>query len=140
MPRFQRPALNLTHLPALTGPFTTVSGLITALGGEAFRSHSTLFIGLCLTAAGLIVWGSHGIRRRGRRPGFLLMAGAGSSFLLLNIYYRYSDYRWLLLNRMDLQASTEAIPYLQSRILLLLVFLLTSAALSLIPLGSRNRS
>lgn len=136
MPRLQR--TDFSRLPALTGPAVTLSGLVLALGSEAFRNHATLFLGLCLTAAGLIVWGIHGIRRRGRRPGFLLMTAAGSSFLLLNLYYRYSDYRWLLINRMDLQSSTEAIPYLQSRIILLLIFLLASAALSLLPLGSRR--
>ena len=102
----------LTLSPAITrflylsiyiGPLAFLTGLIIALLGNFTSQPNTILTGLTFIAAGLIIWGCHGIRRRGRRPGFILMSTLGSLFFFLHLYYRYSDYRWAKINTMALR-------------------------------------
>lgn len=129
------------HLSIYLGPCAFLIGSIVALIGELSGHPELIFIGLALGAAGLIVWGCHGIRRRGARPGFLIMSGLGSCFLLLHLYYRYSDYRWAKLNIMTIGTATSAtLTHLEDRFVLLICILLASAIIGVLPpLPSVNR-
>lgn len=123
----------LLRFAIFLGPLAFLSGMILLLAGNVSSRPDTVFFGLCLAAAGLIVWGCHGLRRRGKRPGFMLMIGLGSSFLLLHLQYRLSDYRWLQINSMTLGSPPAATAHLESRITLLLCILIASVVLGLLP-------
>lgn len=122
------------HFSIYIGPLAFLSGIVIALFGEASNQASTVLSGLILTAAGLIIWGCHGIRRRGKRPGFILMSSLGSSFFLLHLYYRYSDYRWAKINTMTFENATSAtMVHLESRVVLFVSIMLVSALIGLLP-------
>lgn len=130
------------HFSIYIGPLAFLAGIITALLGDfASQPHTTL-TGLILTAAGLIIWGCHGMRRRGKRPGFVLMSTLGSLFFLLHLYYRYSDYRWAKINTMAFTNATSAtLTHLESRVVLFISIFLVSAVIGLLPpLPAANRS
>ena len=107
--------------------------MILLLAGNVSHRPDTVFFSLCLAASGLIVWGCHGLRRRGKRPGFMLMIGLGSGFLLLHLQYRLSDYRWVQINSMTLGSPPAATAHLESRITLLLCILIASVVIGLLP-------
>lgn len=122
------------HISIYIGPLAFLFGIAIALFGEVSDQANTILSGLILTAAGLIVWGCHGIRRRGKRPGFILMSSLGISFFLLHLYYRYSDYRWAKINTMTFENATSAtMVHLESRVTLFLSILLISALIGLLP-------
>ena len=132
-----RPYLNYS---IYIGPYSFLGGIIIALLGQVARQTNIILTGLILTAAGLIIWGCHGIRRRGRRPGFLLMTFFGSLFFLLHLYYRYSDYRWAKINTMAFPSTTSAtLTHLESRAVLFFSIFLISVAIGLFsPLPEVN--
>lgn len=122
------------HFSIYLGPLAFLFGIVIVLFGEVSNQTNTVLSGLILTAAGLIVWGCHGIRRRGKRPGFILMSSLGSSFFLLHLYYRYSDYRWAKINTMSFENATSAtMAHLESRVVLFISVLLVSALIGLLP-------
>lgn len=140
--------MKLPHAPTLTrffhfsifiGPLAFLSGSIFAIYGDLHNQPQTTLTGLIFMASGLIIWGCHGLRRRGKRPGFMLMTTLGSSFFLLHLYYRYSDYRWLKINNLSLDPTTLA--HLESRVGLFISILLLSLLIGLLPpLPAANRS
>jgi len=122
------------HFSIYIGPFAFLSGIIIALVGDFGSQPNTTLTGLILIAAGLIIWGCHGIRRRGKRPGFILMSTLGSIFFLLHLYYRYSDYRWAKINTMTFESATSAtLTHLESRVVLFISIFLLSAIIGLLP-------
>ena len=130
------------HFSIYIGPLTFLSGIVIALFGDFSRQPNTTLTGLIFTAAGLIIWGCHGMRRRGKRPGFILMSTLGSTFFLLHLYYRYSDYRWAKINTMAFGSATSAtLTHLESRVVLFISIFLISAVIGLLPpLPAANRS
>lgn len=123
----------LSRLAIYTGPLAFAIGLPLALVGEFSGRPAAIFTGLSIAAAGLIVWGCHGMRRRGRRPGFVIMSGLGGFFLLLHLYYRCSDYRWAKLNSMSISSASATIDHLEARIVFLLVMIAVSIVIGLLP-------
>ena len=124
----------LFHLAIFIGPLALLSGIIIAFYGDISSQANTTLIGLIFAAAGLIIWGCHGMRRRGKRPGFILMATLGSSFFLLHLFYRYSDYRWAKINSMIFDsASSATLTHLESRVALFVSIFLLSALIGLLP-------
>jgi hypothetical protein len=122
------------HFSIVIGPFAFLSGIIIALWGDFSSQANTTLTGLIFIAAGLIIWGCHGIRRRGKRPGFVLMSILGSTFFLLHLYYRYSDYRWAKINTMAFESATSAtLTHLESRVVLFISIFLLSAIIGLLP-------
>ena len=81
------------------------------------------------------------MRRRGKRPGFILMSTLGSAFFLLHLYYRYSDYRWAKINTLAFAGDTSAtLTHLESRVVLFISIFLISAVIGLLPpLPADNR-
>lgn len=136
------PAPTLTrffHFSIFIGPLAFLSGIITAIYGNLQSQASTTLTGLIFIASGLIIWGCHGLRRRGKRPGFMLMATLGSSFFLLHLYYRYSDYRWVKINNIAFDPAT--LNHLESRVVLFISILLLSLLIGILPpLPAANRS
>lgn len=130
------------HFSIYIGPLAFLAGIIIALLGDFTSQPNTTLTGLIFTAAGLIVWGCHGMRRRGKRPGFILMSTLGSAFFLLHLYYRYSDYRWAKINTMTFESATSAtLTHLESRVVLFISIFLLSAVIGLLPpLPAANRS
>ena len=130
------------HFSIYIGPLAFLSGFIIALLGDFNSQANTTLTGLICVAAGLIIWGCHGMRRRGKRPGFILMSLLGSSFFLLHLYYRYSDYRWAKINTMAFESATSAtLTHLESRVVLFISIFLISAVIGLLPpLPAANRS
>lgn len=131
----------LFHFSIYIGPLAFLSGVIIALLGDFNSQVNTTLTGLICVAAGLIIWGCHGMRRRGKRPGFILMSTLGSVFFLLHLYYRYSDYRWAKINTMAFAGNTSAtLTHLESRVVLFLSIFLISAVIGLLPpLPAANR-
>lgn len=130
----------LNRFVVYLGPAVFLAGGILALVGNALDHPARQFFGLCLAAAGMIVWGCHGIRRRGKRPGFLLMVGLGGAFLALHLNYRLSDYRWAQINSMTIGSTSATLAYLEARITLILCLLLASAGIGLFhPLPGLSR-
>jgi hypothetical protein len=124
----------LFHFSIYIGPLAFLSGVIVALLGDLNSRASTTLTGLICVAAGLIIWGCHGMRRRGKRPGFVLMSTLGSAFFLFHLYYRYSDYRWAKINTMAFAGDTSAtLTHLESRVVLFLSIFLVSAVIGLLP-------
>ena len=122
------------YLSIYIGPLAFLSGIIIALLGDFNNQANTTLIGLISIAAGLIIWGCHGMRRRGKRPGFILMSTLGSTFFLLHLYYRYSDYRWAKINAMAFASATSAtLTHLESRVVLFISIFLLSAVIGLLP-------
>jgi hypothetical protein len=122
------------HFSIYIGPFAFLAGIIIALFGDFTSQPNSTQTGLILIAAGLIIWGCHGIRRRGKRPGFILMSTLGSTFFLLHLYYRYSDYRWAKINAMAFANATSAtLTHLESRVVLFISIFLLSAVIGLLP-------
>ncbi|MBE0502854.1 MAG: hypothetical protein IBX46_01890 [Desulfuromonadales bacterium] len=119
------------HFSIFIGPLALLSGIVIAIYGNFHSQINTTLTGLILIAAGLIIWGCHGIRRRGKRPGFVLMATLGSSYFLLHLYYRYSDYRWAKANNISLDPAT--LMHLESRVVLFTSVLLLSVLIGLLP-------
>lgn len=140
--------MKLPHAPTLTrffhfslyiGPLAFLAGIIIAIYGDLHSQANTTLTGLILMASGLIIWGCHGLRRRGKRPGFMLMATLGSSFFLLHLYYRYSDYRWVKINNLSFDPAT--LIHLESRVVLFISILLLSVLIGILPpLPAANRS
>ncbi|MDZ4186194.1 MAG: hypothetical protein U1D97_14615 [Desulfuromonadales bacterium] len=140
--------MKLLHAPTLTrffhfsifiGPLAFLSGIIIAIYGDLHSQANTTLTGLIFIASGLIIWGCHGLRRRGKRPGFMLMATLGSSFFLLHLYYRYSDYRWVKINNISFDPAT--LSHLESRVVLFISILLLSVLIGILsPLPAANRS
>ena len=140
--------MKLPHAPRLTrffhfaifiGPLAFLSGIIIAIYGDLHSQANTTLTGLILMASGLIIWGCHGLRRRGKRPGFMLMATLGGSFFLLHLYYRYSDYRWVKINNISFDPAT--LTHLESRVVLFISILLLSVLIGILPpLPAANRS
>lgn len=130
------------HFAIYIGPLVFLTGLIIALLGDFNSQANTTLTGLICSAAALIIWGCHGMRRRGKRPGFILMSLLGSSFFLLHLYYRYSDYRWAKINAMAFESATSAtLTHLESRVVLFISIFLISAVIGLLPpLPAANRS
>ena len=130
------------HFSIYIGPLAFLSGVIIALLGDFNSQTNTTLTGLICIAAGLIIWGCHGMRRRGKRPGFILMSTLGSTFFLLHLYYRYSDYRWAKINTMAFESATSAtLTHLESRVVLFISIFLISAVIGLLPpLPGANRS
>jgi len=130
------------HFSIYIGPLAFLTGLIIALLGDFNSQANTTLTGLICIAAALIIWGCHGMRRRGKRPGFILMSLLGSSFFLLHLYYRYSDYRWAKINTMAFESATSAtLTHLESRVTLFISIFLISAVIGLLPpLPAANRS
>ena len=130
------------HCSIYIGPLAFLSGIIIALLGDFNSQANTTLTGLTCVAAGLIIWGCHGMRRRGKRPGFILMSLLGSTFFLLHLYYRYSDYRWAKINSMSFESATSAtLTHLESRVVLFISIFLISAVIGLLPpLPAANRS
>jgi hypothetical protein len=130
------------HYSIYIGPLAFLSGIMIALLGDFNSQPDTTLTGLIFSAAGLIIWGCHGMRRRGKRPGFILMSTLGSLFFLLHLYYRYSDYRWAKINTMTLESATSAtLTHLESRVVLFISVFLISAVIGLLPpLPAANRS
>ena len=127
------------HFSLYIGPLTFLSGSIIAIYGDLHSQGNTTLTGLILMASGLIIWGCHGLRRRGKRPGFMLMATLGSSFFLLHLYYRYSDYRWVKINNLSFDPAT--LTHLESRVVLFISILLISVLIGILPpLPAANRS
>lgn len=129
------------HSSIYIGPFTFLFGVLISLLGELNGQATSVLSGLICCAAGLIVWGCHGMRRRGKRPGFVLMSTLGCSFFLLHLYYRYSDYRWAKINTMSFENTTSAtLTHLESRVVLFISIFLISALIGLLPpLPAANR-
>lgn len=122
------------YLSIYIGPAAFLSGIIIAVLGDFNSQPDTTLTGLILSAAGLIIWGCHGLRRRGKRPGFILMSALGSLFFLLHLYYRYSDYRWAKINTLTLENATSAtLTHLESRVVLFISVFLLSAVIGLLP-------
>ncbi|MDO9079970.1 MAG: hypothetical protein Q7U44_04160 [Desulfuromonadales bacterium] len=119
------------HFAIFIGPLAFLSGIIIAIYGDLHRQTNTTLTGLILMASGLIIWGCHGLRRRGKRPGFMLMATLGSSFFLLHLYYRYSDYRWVKINNISFDPAT--LTHLESRVVLFISILLLSVLIGILP-------
>lgn len=133
--------LALTRLAIYVGPTCFAIGVVIAASGEFTAQSTIVFIGLCLAAAGLIVWGCHGIRRRGKRPGFVAMTGLGGVYLLLHLNYRFSDYRWAQINNMGPGSTSATLAHLEERITLLLCVLIVSTVLGLLfPLPETSSS
>jgi hypothetical protein len=130
------------HFSLYIGPLAFLSGVIIAIFGDLLSQANTILTGLIFMASGLIIWGCHGLRRRGKRPGFVLMTTLGSSFFLLHLYYRYSDYRWAKINTMSFESATSAtLTHLESRVVLFITILLICAVIGLLPpLPAANRS
>lgn len=130
------------HCSIYIGPLSFLCGIIIALSGEVTSQPNTTLTGLIFISAGLIIWGCHGMRRRGKRPGFVLMSTLGSIFFLLHLYYRYSDYRWAKINTMAFESATSAtLTHLESRVVLFISIFLVSAVIGLLPpLPAANRS
>lgn len=130
------------HLAIFIGPLALLAGIIIALYGDNSSQPDTTLSGLIFVAAGLIIWGCHGMRRRGKRPGFVLMATLGSTFFLLHLFYRYSDYRWVKINAMVFESADLAtLTHLESRVALFISIFLLSALIGLLPpLPAANRS
>ena len=130
------------HFSIYIGPLAFLSGIIIAMLGDFNSQSNTTLTGLISIAAGLIIWGCHGMRRRGKRPGFILMSTLGSTFFLLHLYYRYSDYRWAKINTMAFESATSAtLTHLESRVVLFVSIFLISAVIGLLPpLPAANRS
>jgi len=131
----------LFHFSIYIGPLAFLSGVIIALLGDFNSQVNTTLTGLICVAAGLIIWGCHGMRRRGKRPGFILMSTLGSTFFLLHLYYRYSDYRWAKINTLAFAGDTSAtLTHLESRVVLFISIFLISAVIGLLPpLPADNR-
>lgn len=129
------------HFSIFIGPLASLFGIIIALLGDFNSQPNTTLTGLIFIAAGLIIWGCHGMRRRGKRPGFVLMSMLGSTFFLLHLYYRYSDYRWAKINTMAFESATSAtLAHLESRVALFISIFLLSAVIGLLPpLPAANR-
>ena len=122
------------HFAIYIGPLAFLSGIVIALLGDFTSQANTTLTGLTLSSAGLIIWGCHGMRRRGKRPGFILMSTLGSLFFLLHLYYRYSDYRWAKINTMAFaNASSATLTHLESRVVLFVSIFLLSAVIGLLP-------
>ena len=122
------------HCSVYIGPLAFLCGIIIALLGDFSSQPNTTLTGLMLTAAGLMIWGCHGMRRRGKRPGFVLMSTLGSAFFLLHLYYRYSDYRWAKINTMIFESATSAtLTHLESRVVMFISIFLLSAVIGLLP-------
>lgn len=130
------------HFSIFIGPLSFLGGIIIAIIGEATSQTNTTLTGLIFIAAGLIIWGCHGMRRRGKRPGFVLMSISGSLFFILHLYYRYSDYRWAKINTMTFENATSAtLTHLESRVVLFISIFLISAVIGLLPpLPTANHS
>jgi hypothetical protein len=130
------------HCSIYIGPLAFLSGIIIALLGDYNSQANTTLTGLTCVAAGLIIWGCHGMRRRGKRPGFILMSLLGSTFFLLHLYYRYTDYRWAKINSMPFESATSTtLTHLESRVVLFISIFLISAVIGLLPpLPAANRS
>ncbi len=130
------------HFSIFIGPLAFLSGIIIALRGDFSSQPDMTLTGLNFIAAGLIIWGCHGMRRRGKRPGFILMSTLGSTFFILHLYYRYSDYRWAKINTMSFESATSAtLTHLESRVVLFISIFLLSAIIGLLPpLPASNRS
>lgn len=121
------------------GPLLFLIGIATALIAEAAAlngvtdAHRVLSFGTSTMAAGLLVWGCHGLRRSGARRRFLLMVAVGAGYFVLHLHYRYSDYRWLELTRvmtsLDIPLHQEFAP----RILSILAVLCGSLLVGLLP-------
>lgn len=124
----------ILHLSIYIGPIAFLSGVIFAFFGEVSARANTVLGGLTIAAAGLIIWGCHGMRRRGKRPGFVLMSALGGTFFFLHLYYRYSDYRWAKISTMSFENTTSAtLSHLESRIVLYLSILLITVLIGLLP-------
>jgi len=122
------------HFTIFIGPLSFLSGIFIALVGEFNSEPNSTLTGLIFIAAGLIIWGCHGMRRRGKRPGFILMSALGSTFFLLHLYYRYSDYRWAKINSMTFESATSAtLSHLESRVVLFISIFLISAIIGILP-------
>lgn len=122
------------HCAIYVGPLAFLTGIIIALLGEFTRQPGTILTGLIFSAAGLLIWGCHGMRRRGKRPGFILMSALGSAFFVLHLYYRFSDYRWAKINTLVFESAPSAtLTHLESRVVLFLAIFLLSALLGLLP-------
>lgn len=127
------------HFSLYIGPLAFLSGIIIALYGDFHSQANITLTGLILMASGLVIWGCHGVRRRGKRPGFILMTMLGSSFFLLHLYYRYIDYRWVKINSLSFDPATLA--HLESRVVLFISILLLSVLIGILPpLPAANRS
>lgn len=123
------------------GPLAFLAGISIALLGESTQQPDTILTGLITGAAGLIIWGCHGMRRRGKRPGFVLMTSLGTLFFVIHLYYRYSDYRWAQINSLAFANTTSAtLTHLESRSILFISILLFSIVIGLLPpLPAANR-
>lgn len=130
------------HLAIFIGPLALLAGIIIAVYGDNSNQPNTTLSGLIFVAAGLIIWGCHGMRRRGRRPGFVLMTMLGSTFFLLHLFYRYSDYRWAKINAIVFDSADSAtLAHLESRVTLFISIFLLSVLVGLLPpLPAANRS
>lgn len=128
------PIRNFFLLAIYLGPLAFFLGTGIAVYGELSSQANIILTGLIFIAAGLVIWGCHGMRRRGKRPGFVLMASLGSTFFFLHLYYRYSDYRWAKFNGIAFDSATSATStYLESRVILFVSIFLMSAVIGLLP-------
>lgn len=122
------------HSCLYIGPLAFLCGSAIILYGESANQAETILIGLISGAAGLIIWGFHGMRRRGMRPGFVLMTTFGTLFFLMQLYYRYSDYRWAQISTMSFASPSEAtMTHLETRVVMFLSIFLISIIIGLLP-------
>lgn len=132
-PRFSaHTALFIGPALVLLGTAIAVVAEIAALSGVS-DAQRVLAFGTTAIASGLVVWGCHGLRRSGARKRFLLMVALGGGYFWLHLYYRYSDYRWLELNRLMTSLDNPLQHDFVPRIVTILALLGGSLLLGLLP-------